>query len=159
MNQQPAQLKAFQIIGIKTRTCNADEMKGAQKIANLWGQFYDDGFEARIPHRLDNDIVAVYHDFESDVDGKYSLIVGARVVPGTKAPAGFEILNVPAQEYVRFTSDKGQIPGIIFKVWQNIWGLAKAGAFKRKYSYDVEIYGEDAIDQTNAQINVYVSVK
>ena len=86
MEQQDTKLEAFQVIGIKTRTTNADEMRGAGKISELWNTFHSKQMFIKIPGKLDKNILAVYFDYESDVNGAYSLLVGVKVDPGTLPP-------------------------------------------------------------------------
>lgn len=147
-------MESFQVIGIKTRTSNSEEAKGNGKISKLWGQFFSKKTLAKIPKKLDGDIIAIYYDYESDSSGPYSLLVGAKVAPGTKAPRGMETLQVPAQEYRQFVSAKGEMPGVVIDAWKQVWTTD----MKRKYSYDLEVYGEKARDPKSAQVDLYISL-
>lgn len=152
-------IDAFQIIGIKTRTSNSDEMKGAGRIPSLWNTFYSMQILNRIPGKLDQDVVAVYYNYESDANAPYSLLIGAKVKPGTQVPEGMEILNIPTQNYSQFKTKVGEMPGIIFEMWKEIWDLTERSELKRKYSYDLEVYGKNAANPKSAQVDLFISVK
>jgi len=59
----------FMVVGISTRTTNAIEMSGRGVIGNEWNRFMKDGVLAKIPNRVDANIVALYTDYESDHSG------------------------------------------------------------------------------------------
>lgn len=147
-------MEEINIIGIKTRTTNAQEMSGKGQILPLWKKFYGKNILAKIPGKTDAQIYAVYHDYESDMNGAYSLLLGARVAPGTKAPKGMTLLKIPVQEYVHIVSPKGEMPGVVVEAWKKVWS---ATDFKRKYSYDFEVYGDKAKDPKSSEVDLYIS--
>ncbi|NUN06803.1 MAG: AraC family transcriptional regulator [Bdellovibrio sp.] len=147
-------MEELNIIGIKTRTTNAQEMGGKGKILPLWQEFYGKKMLAKIPGKTDSQVYGVYHDYESDMNGAYSLLVGVKVAPGTKAPKGMTLLKIPAQDYVHIASPKGEMPGVVVDAWKRVWS---ATDFKRKYSYDFEIYGDKAKDPKSAEVELYIS--
>ncbi len=158
MDFKEISIDAFQVIGVKTRTSNSDEMSGAGKIPNLWSAFYSQQVLSQIPFKIDQDIVAVYYDYESNANGPYSLIIGAKVVLGTKAPDGMEVLSVPRQKYAHFTTRVGEMPAIILETWQNIWELTEKLELKRGYSFDLEVYGKNATHPAAAQAELLISL-
>lgn len=147
-------MEELNIIGIKTRTTNAQEMSGKGKIMPLWTKFHSKKMMAKIPGKVDGQIFGVYHEYESDMNGAYSLLVGMKVAPGTKVPKGMTLLKIPAQDYVHIVSPKGAMPGVVVDAWKKVWS---ATDFKRKYSYDFEIYGEKAKDPKSAEVDLYIS--
>ena len=46
---------------------------------------------------------------------------------------------------------------IVYDKWVNIWDMDKT--LDRTYTADFEIYGEKAQDMSNAEVDIYVSVK
>lgn len=78
----PAVIDGFTVVGIEARTDNAREMAGGGIIAKQWGRFMGENLLAQIPNRTDGAILAVYSDYESDKDGEYSFMIGARVKGG-----------------------------------------------------------------------------
>ena len=147
-------MEELNIIGIKTRTTNAQEMGGKGKILPLWKKFYGKKMMAKIPGKTDGQVYGVYHEYESDMNGAYSLLVGVKVAPGTKVPKGMTLLKIPAQDYVHVASPKGEMPGVVVEAWKKVWS---ATDFKRKYSYDFEIYGDKAKDPKSAEVDLYIS--
>ena len=159
MQQQEVSKEAFQVIGIKTRTSNPEEMKGAGKIGALWNQFYSQQVLNKIPGKLDHEIIAVYYEYESDATAPYSVLVGARVAAGTKPPAGMELITMPAQKYFQLATRKGEMPGIIIEAWGRVWDLAAKSELNRKYSYDLEVYDERAANPKAAEANLFIAIK
>lgn len=152
-------LESFQIMGIKTRTSNAAEMKGANNIGSLWNTFFSEQVAAKIPNRLDDEILGVYFDYESDANGPYSVLVGVRVADGTKPIAGTELLDIPSQSYTKFTTEKGQMPNVVIDTWKRIWETESKGELNRKYTYDFELYDQRAADPTACQVDIFISQK
>lgn len=159
MKNQSTELAAFQIIGIKTRTTNAEEMKGAGRIQALWTQFYSEQIMTKIPGPADAKIISAYHDYESDANGAYSVLVGMKVVAGTKVPEGMHVINVPSQNYLQFTTREGEMPGVVIEVWQKVWDLESKSELKRKYSVDLEIYDERSMNPANAIVEMFIATK
>ena len=159
MKQQHVSLESFQIIGIKTRTTNAEEMKGAGRIQTLWNQFYSQQVVEKISGKVDAKIISVYHDYESNATGAYSVLVGVKVAAGTTVPEGMHLVNVPAQSYVQWTSRQGEMPGVVIELWQNVWQLESASELKRKYTMDLEIYDERSMNPANAIVELFIATK
>ncbi|MBC7466524.1 MAG: AraC family transcriptional regulator [Bdellovibrio sp.] len=159
MKQQSTKLDGFQMIGIKTRTTNAEEMKGAGRIQALWAQFYSEQTMAQIPEKMDAKIISAYHDYESDANGAYSVLIGVKVAPGTHAPEGMHIVNVPAQSYSQLTSRQGEMPGVVIEMWQKVWQLESKSELKRKYSVDLEVYDERSMNPANAVVELFIATK
>lgn len=159
MSLQEKTIEEFQVIGIKTRTSNSDEMKGNGKIPALWNAFYSQQVLNKIPHKIDQDVVAVYYNYESDANAPYSLLIGARVALGTKAPEGMDVINIPGQSYCQFTTKVGEMPMIVIDEWKNIWSLEQTSQLKRKYSYDLEVYGKNATNPKSSQVDLLISIK
>ena len=60
------------------------------------------------------------------------------------------------RKYAVFSSERGAIPGIIIDVWKRIWNYKVA---ERAYQTDFEIYGKNSTDPSNAQVDVYLSIR
>lgn len=159
MKQQEKTLPNFQVIGITTRTSNADEMKGAGKIGDLWKRFYAEGIVDQIPSKTDHSIFAVYHTYESNKNGAYSITLGCKVETGTQPPAGMDILKIPAQNYAQFTTTKGPMPQIVIETWQNIWMQEDHSKLKRQYTYDFEVYDQRSADPRSSEVDIYIALK
>lgn len=145
MSQAPARrtIEAFRVVGLRTRTTNAEEMSGAGRIGELWRDFGARSLE--VPWRAAP--VAVYHDYESDQDGPYSLLVGYPMPKGAEAPAGWHVLEVPTAEYLVFRAE-GEMPGAIVETWGRIWKHFQdpTDGIGRRYTHDLEIHDGHGAD-------------
>lgn len=159
MKENIMNLEAFTLVGISTRTTNAAEMAGDGEIPKLWQRFYGEGVIQQIPNALKpGEIIAAYTDFESDDTGAYTLIIGAAVAPGTKAPAGMVTKEVSASPYLRIPTERGSLAEIGVAAWVKIWQnqpLRSARAFR----CDLEIYGAAAANPDDAEFDIYLGLK
>lgn len=159
MSSKEVLLEGFQVVGIKTRTSNQDEMRGVGRIQALWDQFYNEHIINMIPGKISNEVIAVYHDYEDDANAPYSLLVGVKVTSGSETPAGMDFLSIPPQKYNLFTSDKGEMPGVIFGLWQSVWRQTEKAQIARMYSFDFEVYDERASDPKSSEVDLYIATK
>ncbi len=150
---------SFDVVGISARTTNKAEFEGNGVIAGLWQRFFAEQIYAKVPHRADNNIMALYCEYASDKDGAYTILLGVRVTRVDEVPAGMVVHHVPAQQYAVFTTEKGQMPGIVVDAWQKIWAQETAGDLKRAYHTDYELYDERSSDPQNAQVAIYIGIK
>lgn len=151
---------SFTVIGIAARTSNAREMTAEGVIGKQWGRFMQEGLLAKIPHKADSSVVAVYTDYASDHDGEYTFVLGARVTSDTEVPAGMVAKSIPAGKYAVFTSEKGPAPKVVPGLWMRINSLPKpAVGGDRAYRGDFEIYDERAADPQSLQMDAYVGIK
>lgn len=152
----------MQVIGITTRTTNADEMKEhAAKIPALWGRFMQGQVSAAIPHKINAfPILAVYYDYESNEHGAYSQLIGHEVTSLAEIPEGMVGIALPASTYAVFTTERGPVTEIIGKAWQTLWSMSpeQLGG-QRSYTGDFELYDERSLDPQNAQIDIYIALK
>lgn len=151
---------AFDVIGIKCRTNNANEASGKGCIGQQWDHLMTDGLLGKIPGRTDNNIVAIYTDYASDKDGDYTYILGAKVKPGTTAGPGMVKTTVAAGRFAVFTSDKGPVQQVVAATWRRIWEVPKSQlGGDRLYQSDFELYDERAADPKNAQMDILIRVR
>lgn len=159
MDIQKKKTSAFKVIGIKVRTSNALEMSGKGKIGATWGEFMSKGLASKIPHKINDSIVAAYCEYESDMNAPYTFFLGSMVDSTAQVPAGMTSFEVPAGDYAVVTTEKGEIPGIIMNAWKKIWDLDAKSEIKRKYTFDYEVYDSKAANPKSAQLDIFVSVK
>jgi predicted transcriptional regulator YdeE len=135
-------LPAFQVIGIQVRTVNAAERQSdTAKIPKLWKRFFEEQIEEQIPGRTDpHEIVGVYHNYENDFQGFYTLLIGQQSTFAGPLPGALVRTQVPAQQYLVFDPVPAR-PEEIQKVWRTVWDyFSQAGPFQRAYSHDFEVY-------------------
>lgn len=150
----------FTVVGISVRTTNAKEMSGEGVIGKQWERFFRENVMGQIPNKVDSNILAVCTGYESDANGAYTLIIGARVSSADKLPAGMTAIRVPAGRYALLTSEKGPAAKVVPGVWGRVWAAGKPGlGGDRAYQADFELYDQRAADPQNTQIDLYVGLK
>lgn len=149
------EIKEFKLIGLRLpgKTTNENGQSNID-IGNLWQQFEKEQWFARIPGKLDEELLAVYFDYEGDHMQPFSYFIGSRVSPDTKVPEGMSSLVISAGSYRKFTA-KGKMPFCIGIAWKEIWEQEK----NRAFDADFEVYGEKSRDWENAEVDIFISVK
>jgi predicted transcriptional regulator YdeE len=149
----------FDVIGISVRTSNRVEMSGGGKIPKLWGEFYTGGIIGQIPNKANDAIIVLYYDYESDKDGEYSYLIGARVNSTAEVPKGMSVRHVPAGNFALFTTDRGPVAEVVQKGWQQIWSVPKnQPGGDRAYKVDYEVYDARSRDPQSSQVDIYIGI-
>ena len=158
MLKKHLQLQSFTLVGIQTRTCNADEMQPETAKIGLMMQTYW-GLSDAILHKAQPGLTyAVYTDYDSDEHGDYTYFIGTKVSSlENQDLSQFQVLDIPCSDYLILTPDAGAMPGVVIKAWQTIWSRPDLRA-QRAYQADFEIYDERAQDPNNATLDIYLSV-
>lgn len=73
MNNQIIQ--DFKVVGISVRTTNEDGQSAEDNEA-LWRKFWGEEIQRQILNKINDDIYAVYTDYETNFNGPYTLIIG-----------------------------------------------------------------------------------
>lgn len=130
-------MKLTVLNGIRTNNFN-DELV-MQKIADMWKKASKD------LERHENSTYGVYHEYESDYTGDYSLCVA---IEGEKEPS----ITIPDEgKYEVFPVDVDDEQGIL-KTWNEIWDKEKEGGLQRAYTIDFEKY------YPNGTVQIYIAV-
>ncbi len=68
-------LEEITLIGLalKTKTTNANGQSNID-CGNLWQEFEKENYAGRIPCKLSNDILAVYHQYEGDYPNRFHIL-------------------------------------------------------------------------------------
>ena len=132
-------LKLTVINSIRTNNFSDDLIM--QKISKLWKE----AFNQLTNH--ENITYGVYHDYESDYKGDYSLSIA---IENSDREPFIEIPN--NEKYEIFKVDTSEEQGI-FNTWNKIWDQEEEGTLKRAYTYDYEKY------YPNGDIEVHLAVK
>lgn len=151
--------EAFQIIGISTKTSNANELTAQAKIPQLWQDFYEKNIVDQLS-KLDNqNVYGLYSDYETDVNGNYAITIGVEASKMNDASPEWVIKTIPAAKYLVFTSHKGEMPEIVIQTWQEIWAWFANSKVERTYTGDFELYDERCANPQEAQVEVYIAIK
>ena len=145
-------IPSFHLIGISVRTLNHGS-KGLLDIENLWRQFRGSNISQQISDKMNEDIYAVYTDYEKDYTAPYTMILGHQVRDLSHVPEGMTGLTVPEAEYLQLTAKGNLYEGVVFKTWEQIW----KSRYPRSYTVDFEVYGVAASDPENAVVDIYLS--
>ena len=148
-NIQKVELKSKCVKGLQVRTKNADEMSGdGAKIAALWTEFY-----TKLLPTLDENatVYGVYHNYESDAQGEYDVLVGADVVETT---ANMNSVELEAGKYLMFPV-KGELPQAIVSTWGQIWEYFEDESIdeRRAFKTDFELY------KSADEVEIYIGVE
>jgi predicted transcriptional regulator YdeE len=148
-------LPALKLVGLKLDNKTTNE-KGQSAIdcGELWNKFENEKVIMQIPGKLNNDIYAVYYDYDGDHTKPFSYFIGTRVKENVQIPEGMTSLNIPEQNYTKVTS-KGKLPDCIANYWIDIWNTA----IDRSYSFDFEVYDERSKDWNNGEVDIFVSTR
>jgi predicted transcriptional regulator YdeE len=150
----------FTVVGIASRTTNEKEMSGKGIIGGQWDRFVKEGVLNRIPNKVDSNILAVYTDYESDANGAYTFVIGARVSSAEVVPAGMVATKIPGGRYAVFTTEKGYVGKVVPETWSRIWAAPKSVlGGSRAYRADYEVYDQRAVDPQNAQVDIYIGIR
>jgi predicted transcriptional regulator YdeE len=144
------QKKKF-FIGFELRT---DNQKCSLEMPAHKDRFFNENILAKIPNKINGNILAVYTDYEGDYTQPYSWILGAEVSSLDEIPAGLVGKVIPESKYAVFTT-KGEFPQGLVVAWQAIW----QSDLSRSYTTDFELYSSDFDPQKNPEVKVYIAIK
>ena len=155
----PVDPASFDFIGISARTTNAAEMSGQGEIPKLWQRLFTENLLNSIPDRADDQIVAVYTDYANGASGEYTYLLGSKVKPGTKPPAGMVAATVPAGKYLEFVTEKGPGAQVVGAAWMQIYGYFQDPAHsQRSYKTDYETYAPPS-DPNAVQGHIFIGIQ
>jgi predicted transcriptional regulator YdeE len=140
-------------ISLNSKTTNQNGQSG-KDCGSLWKKFESEKIAERIPNKVNNDIYAVYHDYEGDHSQPFAFFIGCVVNSTNEVPAGMHQLNISAGQYQKIVA-KGKMPDCVMKAWQEIW----ESGINRAYTADFEIYSEQSQDSENAEVDLFISTK
>lgn len=138
------------LIGVSVRTNNMEAML---TIPLLWRRFYTENAKEKIKNRTDNNILAVYTDYEGDYTKPYTVMIGCAVDSLDAIPEGLVGKLIPAQNYAAFTCS-GEFPKSLQEMWGKIWQTP----LNRAYGADIEIYDERFYTKQQ-EVEILISLK
>jgi len=138
-------LAPFTVVGIEARTSNQREMSPDGLIPVVWARI----MQATVPHRADNDLVALYTDYESDHNGQYTFVLGAKVTEVTELPEGMVARQVPGAAYAVYDVPPGPPQTVVPQTWEQIW---TDKTLTRALTTDFELY-------TDSRIQIHIATK
>ena len=144
-------IPGFVVHGVSTRTCNRDEMQTATaRIGALWNTFGQNV----LPHAsAQTQVFGVYHRYESDAHGAYTVTAGIDAWAGAESN-GHDKVSVAEGSYMVFGS-KGAMPQAAIAAWQQVWTYFSQEdcPHQRAYSTDFERYDGPE------QVSLFIALK
>lgn len=144
-----AEVDEFDVVGISVVTDNA---KGTDDINALWERFFKDSVGQYVPDKVNDNIYAVYSDYEGDHEKPYRLTIGYRV-SGKVTPDNMTRICIIDQPYA-ILSAAGEQPKALIETWEAVW----SGDLPRSFKTDFELYGprffEDGINEVLIHIGI-----
>ena len=136
---EPVNVEAFSIHGIEISTTNDIEMNSDNpKIPDLWKVFYTEHYGKLLKG---SPVYGVYSNYESDVNGQYSVLAGVKT-GDTKGD--YTELTIEEGKYLIFRKEGEPIKAVI-SAWQEVWEYFSnsSSQYKRVYTKDFEVYEND----------------
>ena len=154
LNPELVEIESFLVCGqnLRTRYKYEKESKTA-RIPAFWAQVHSEKLGVQIPAVTDDTSwYGLYHRYEKDYRGAYTLTAALPVKEAENVPDGLEAIEVPSQAYYKFELE-GPMPETIAETWPKILKyFRKSKDFRRAYKVDFEKYtGKDKAE-------LYVSV-
>ncbi|MFC3909068.1 GyrI-like domain-containing protein [Legionella dresdenensis] len=137
-------ISQFTVAGFSVRTKNSDEFNPeTAKIPSLWQKF-NTSIIANAPC-----VYGVYSDYESDVNGFYTLTVG---VSESSEQAGFSRITIAHGNYLVFKGT-GAMPEAVVTAWKQIWEFFASNLhYQRSFISDFEAY------TSAGQVEIYIGI-
>jgi len=138
-------------IGLELRT---DNEKCSVEMPAHKNKFFGENIPAKIPHKINGNILALYTDYEGDHTQPYSWILGCEVSSLDNIPRGLVGKEIPESTYAVYATE-GAFPHGLIAVWQAIW----KSHLHRSYTSDFEVYPANFDPEKHPQVKVYIAVK
>lgn len=157
-------LPALQLVGISTRTNNAENFEGSpskRTIATTIQKYFGESVPNQLPNRNHpGTTYGVYTEYESDWKGDYTYFIGETVSGLLEVKDSLKTLTIPQQSYVKFTSPCGPMPAVCVGLWEAIWKMTPEDlGGKRAYTADFEVYDTRPADPSATVLDIYISIQ
>ncbi len=144
----------FYVLGISVKTTNKNG-QSAKDIGELWQRFMIEKIIDKVPDRLDDNIYCLYTDYQGDYTEPYTVILGCKVNSHASAIEGMTLKKVNGGVFTKFTAKGNLSEGVVYNEWAKIWNISSA----RVYDTDFEVYGKNAMNPENAEVDIFVAFK
>jgi predicted transcriptional regulator YdeE len=147
-------IDTFRVIGISLpyKTHNIDG-RSTDDCSYLWEKFFNENYSEKIPDKINNDVIAVYFEYEGGNSNPFSYLVGHRVNIDTPSPPGLQHVDIVAGKYLKVTA-QGKMPECLQEAWNDIW----QSDLKRTFQYDFEIYDQHKLNADYAEVDILVGI-
>jgi predicted transcriptional regulator YdeE len=145
--------ETIQVVGLELRTTNE---RAFEDIPKHWEKFFRAGGPAAIPNRTNDEVFAVYTNFEHpgvDNLGVYSLIIGVQIeepeISAEKLPPEMTLATIAPSLRAVYSVDAGH-PERVGEKWREIWNTDNTA---KSYVCDYERY------KANGEIDIFVGIR
>ncbi|MGL6268729.1 MAG: GyrI-like domain-containing protein [Chitinophagaceae bacterium] len=135
------------LMGLAVRTTNQGG-QSQKDISALYTNFFSNQIPDKIPGKISQDLICAYTEYESDMNGPYTVLLGYKVSDTDIIPDNLYAIKVPPMDYQVFISADAR-PETVVQTWMKIW----QSEIPRAYQTDFDIYLQDG------HVETYVSVK
>ncbi len=140
----------LKIVGIAVKTNN----EHIEKIQTLWEKFFSENISEKIQNKINpNQIYCIYTDYESDLNGDYTCLIGFEVDKLNDISDGLISRTIQKAKYQIF-SDNGKITEITPNLWQKIWNTK----LNRIYNADFELYNLTTMFTENSEVKIFIGI-
>lgn len=143
-------LESKKIVGLTTRTQNANEMNPeTSKIAGLWQSFFEN-VAPLLP--TGSPFYGVYYNYESDASGEFTVLAGTDQSI-ENSPLALEEITLESGDYLLFKG-QGEMPQTIIDTWAEIWTyFTENPNHQRRYTTDFECYTAEN------EVEIYIAIQ
>lgn len=161
MKEQIVVKPALALIGVTTRTTNAEEAGPNGRLPALWNAYFGSGISERTQVSNGHLIYALYTDYENGASGAYTTLIGHE--RGGDAVdemlAGLVQAAVPEARYLVFKTKKGPVYEVVAEAWGEIWAYFQNSSLERAYTGDYEMYDGRTFNPEHAEVDIYIAIK
>ncbi|MCI4669230.1 MAG: GyrI-like domain-containing protein [Bacteroidia bacterium] len=150
---QTVKIEPFHMLGISIITSNKDG-QALKEIGDLWGRFISENISGQIPNKVDDTVYSLYTDYEGDHTKPYRVILGCKVSSLEDVPEGMLGRTFDGGNYAQFTAKGNLNEGLVGKKWFEIWQMD----LNRAYTADFEVFGEKALNPTDAEVDFLIAI-
>lgn len=158
MNETMTHMPSAVLTGVAIRTTNLRESGPEAQIPSLWERYFASGLQQQPGVKNPHLLYALYTDYESDVNGEYTLLLGHEL-ERADPEFGEVTAEIPEASYIKFTSKRGPVQQVVVELWQEIWAFFQNSELKRAYSGDFERYDLRDFNPADAVVDIFVAVK
>ncbi|WP_133131125.1 GyrI-like domain-containing protein [Legionella yabuuchiae] len=136
---------SFTVTGLSVRTQNSIEFDETMaKLPKLWQKFNSSN------PTIDKTVFGVYSDYETDVNGFYTVTAGIASANEVKELSSVKITS---GNYLIFRGE-GEMPKAIIDTWKTVWNYFTADSpYKRSFMTDFEAYSN------GDEVAIYIGIK
>lgn len=153
MNYQIENLGKRYFIGIPIRTSH-ENGRFQKEAPSLWDKLYRENLVEKIPNKINDDLLAVYTDYEGDDTKSFTYLLGFEVTSLSRIPEEMAGIEIEASSYGVFTV-QGAFPLSMMHTWQAILN----SNVKRSYATDFEVYKPNFKLHCSPEIKIFIALE